>query len=149
MQVCSCISVPVSSLPPRTDSNPSSDLTGQAAVGPYGYAFQRYPYGLRKLETWPRYQVEGWGMESKYWPKFHSKYPCRRPQLQVDCATREKSWGTRERRQLKWQCLDSTSVSLQRGDHVEFTSVAAATRVCFARPGGEELGRKGRRVLLT
>lgn len=40
-------------------------------------------------------------------------------------------------------------VLLQRSDRVEFTSVAAATRFCFACPRGEELGRKGGRVLLT
>lgn len=109
----------------------------------------RDPHGFRKLETLPRYQVEGWGKESRYWPKFHFKYPCRKPQLQADCTTREKSWGTRKRRQLKWQCLDSSSVLLQRGDRVEFTSVAAATRFCFACPRGEELGGEGRRVLFT
>lgn len=126
-------------LPPRIGSNPRSDLMDM----PF-----RDPYSFRKLETLPRYQVEGWDKESKYWPKFHSKYPCRRPQLQVDCATREKSWGTRERRQLKWQCLDS-SILLQRGDRMEFTSVAAATRLCFAHPRCEKLGREGRRILLT
>lgn len=88
------------------------------------------------------------GKETKYWPKFHSKYPCRRPQLQVDCSTRQKSWGTRERQQLKWQCVDSF-VLLQRGDRMEFTSVAAATRFCSACPSGEELGREGGRILLT
>lgn len=92
--------------------------------------------------------LESRGKENKYWHEFHSKHPCRRPQLQVGYPTREMSWGTRERQQLKWQCLDS-SVSLQRGGRVEFTSVAVATRFCFIHPRGEELGWKGRRVLLT
>lgn len=56
----------------------------------------RAPYGYRKLETLPRYLVECRGKEREYWPKFHSKYPCRRPQLQVGHAAREMSWGTRE-----------------------------------------------------
>ena len=107
----------------------------------------RAPYGFRKLETLPIYLVESRGKESKYWPGFHSSILVR--DLGSKWATYpEMSPGTRERRQLKWQCLNS-SVSLQRGNCVEFTSVAAATRFCFARHRGKKLGRKSRRVLFT
>lgn len=40
-------------------------------------------------------------------------------------------------------------MSLQRGNYLEFISVAVANMFYFAHPRGEELGREGRGILLT